>query len=317
MDPIGPVLGLATAMGLLAAAATARRGLVVGRSRGLVRRLGRAGPEDLAGACSAGGGRWRERLGSLARRVPGPPPRVVAMVEAAALGPSVETLWSTWVIGACGSVVMVVAAAGPGAGIVAAGVVTLAPLGLLWSWRNRHDDCLEAALPEALEAVARSLRSGASLSVAVAESARTGPPAARDELARVAAGVSRGLALEPALDQLARRRPLPGVRLAVAALGLASMTGGAQARAVDAVATTLRERLALDAEVRAQAAQARISAAVLGIVPLLFGAFAATTDPRIGQLLFATPLGLGLVAAGLTLDGLGWLWMQRLTGARR
>jgi tight adherence protein B len=115
-----------------------------------------------------------------------------------------------------------------------------------------------------------------------------------------------------ALEAFAARRPSPGVRLAVAALCLGVDTGGAQARAVDGVAATMRERLAVEAELRALSSQARMSALVIGLAPLGFGAFAAATDPRTSDFLLHTPAGLAFVCVGLLLDGAGWLWMQRL-----
>ena len=116
-----------------------------------------------------------------------------------------------------------------------------------------------------------------------------------------------------ALEGLGERQPLPGVRLAVAALCLGVETGGAQARAVDGVASTLRDRLAVTAEVRALSAQARLSALIIGVAPVGFGAFAAATDPRTARFVFHTVPGLLLLATGLALDALGWLWMRRLS----
>ena len=145
---------------------------------------------------------------------------------------------------------------------------------------GRAASLLEQALPGALEAVARSLRSGASLRAAVAEAAAATDGAMGAELARVDADARRGVPLVVALDTLAVRLPLPGVRLAVAALSLGVETGGAQARAVDGVATTLRDRIAAHAEGRALAAQTRASVWVIALSPAAFCAFAVTTDPR-------------------------------------
>jgi tight adherence protein B len=136
------------------------------------------------------------------------------------------------------------------------------------------------------------------------------------ELAMVANQAGHGAGLVEALEALALRRPSPGVRLAVAALCLGLDTGGAQARAVDGVAATMRERLGVEAEVRALASQARMSAVVIGLAPLGFGAFAAATDPRTSEFLLHTSVGLALVCVGLLLDGAGWLWMQRLCQVR-
>ena len=179
--------------------------------------------------------------------------------------------------------------------------------------RGRSARLLEQALPGALEAVARSLRSGASLRAGLAEAASATDGRLGAELARVDADTRRGVPLVVALEALAARLPLPGVRLAVAALTLGVETGGAQARAVDGVATTLRDRLAAHAEGRALAAQTRASVWVIAISPAAFCAFAVTTDPRTARFFFRSAAGLTFLALGLALDGAGALWMRRLS----
>lgn len=222
-------------------------------------------------------------------------------------------VWWAWM----GALAMVtagaLAVAGPALALVGAGASVVAPAVVLRARRGQGNARLEQGLPTALEAVARSLRSGASLRQAIAEAAVATPGRLGRELAQVARQVSEGATLAAGLEGLAARRPLPGIRLAVAALCLGVETGGARARAVDGVAATLRDRLAVAGELRALSSQARISALVIGVAPLAFGAFALTTDPRTADFLFHTPAGLGLLVVGVLLDGLGWLWMQRLT----
>jgi len=296
--------------GALAAAWTAAAGSVLAmawrpaRGRTLARlREGPAPP----------GGRGADLGARLARRLPAAPALVARLCADAEVGWPPAAVWVAWLAATAAGLVVGVTAGIVPAGLLA-GACAAAPGAWLWARRGRAAHRLEAALPPALEVVARGLRSGASLPLAIAECSRSGPPALRPELGRVVAQVDRGAPLAWALDELARRRPLAGVQLAVAALGLGAATGGAQARALDGVALTLRERLGVAAEVRAQAAQARTSAAVLGLVPLAFGAFASVTDPRTAELLFRTPLGWGLLAAGVSLDALGWWWMRRITG---
>jgi tight adherence protein B len=178
---------------------------------------------------------------------------------------------------------------------------------------RRRAERYEAAVPEVLENLARALRSGAGLRPALAEAAADGPVPPRADLAAVVAAADRGAALVPALEEWAHRRPSPSVRLAVAALCLGVETGGAQARALDGVAATLRQRLAAAAEARALATQARASALVIALAPVAFCALATGTDPRVGAFLFRTPAGLAALAAGLGLDAVGAWWMARLT----
>ena len=79
----------------------------------------------------------------------------------------------------------------------------------------------------------------------------------RTELGAVAVDAERGGSLVDALERWGAVRQQPGARLAVAALALVAETGGAPARTLDAVAATLRERGAIEREVRALATQAR------------------------------------------------------------
>lgn len=251
--------------------------------------------------------------GRLAGQLPPAPRWLHARLEGAGVEWSAEAAWWAWLSALSAVTVVGGLAGGLPVAVLGAGFTTAASALVLRSRQGRGDVRLEAGLPEALEAVARSLRSGASLRQAVAEAAMATPGPLGRELAEVARQVNHGATLVAALEAFGRRRPLPGVRLTVAALCLGVETGGAQARAVDGVASTLRDRAGVAAEVRALASQARMSALVIGLAPVAFGGFAVTTDPRTGQFLFRTPAGLMLLAAGITLDGLGWLWMQRLT----
>jgi tight adherence protein B len=240
---------------------------------------------------------------------------VAAALAEADLGLAPPAAWSAWLGGMAVGPLLALAAAGPGLAAVVGGACAVGPALVVRARRGRAGDRLEQALPAALEAVARSLRTGASLRQAVAEAAVATPGRLGAELARAAGEAELGGSLVNALEALARRQGGSGVGLAVAALCLGAETGGAQARAVDGVAATLRERLGVGAELRALSAQARISALVIGLAPLGFGAFAAAADPRTSGFLLHTGPGLALLAVGLALDGLGWLWMQRLAGA--
>ena len=175
----------------------------------------------------------------------------------------------------------------------------------------RRSAAYDRELPEVLEAVARQLRAGGSLTQAVAgvEPPAGSPSGLATDWQRVVA-LAPAVGIGAALDDWADDRP-PSVRLAAAALAMAAETGGSPARAVDGVATTLRSRQSVADELRALSSQARASAAVIALAPLGFGALAGATDDRTSAF-FTTPAGLTLLAAGLTLDTVGAWWMSRL-----
>lgn len=254
------------------------------------------------------------RVGATRRaRLPGAPRSFDSYLRAIGVDWPADRLWSAWLVATAVLCASALVAGGPGLAFVAVVVSIAAPGSAARALRGRGAARLEASLPVALEAVARSLRSGASLRQAVDESAQATPGTLGADLARVAAESERGVPVADALEAWSERRQLPGVRLAVAALGLGAETGGAQARAIDGVAATLRQRLAVAAEARALATQARASAAVIALAPLVFCALASVADPRLGEFLLRTPLGLLILVGGLGLDAVGALWMAHLT----
>lgn len=184
-------------------------------------------------------------------------------------------------------------------------------VGALHLARERRAGRLEAELPALLEAVARALRSGAVLPVALRETA-SGDSAAAEELRAVLADADRGLGLADALDRWAHRRPRPAVRLVVGALTVALAAGGSPARGVDGVAATLRERAEVEREARSLATQARASAVVVTLAPLGFGAFGALGDGAAAAFLLGSPAGGACLVAGLSLDAVGAVWMHRI-----
>lgn len=169
------------------------------------------------------------------------------------------------------------------------------------------------AVPEALEAVGRALRAGAATRRAIAVAARGAPGALADDLADVVRRAEHGVPLATALERWATASPAPGVRLAVAALTLAGEAGGDAARSVEGVAATLRDRVGLRRELRALAAQARLSALVVAVAPLGFAAVAAAADSATARFLLTTPLGGMCLVTGVALDVGAWAWMDRIT----
>ena len=290
MNPAAAMVGL----GVIACGAAVRRALRTTHGRRVRRRLGGAGRPPLA------------------LRIPGAPSWLTSALADAEIALSADRAWSLWIAFAVVTGCVGAGFGGPVPAVGGAALGVAAPIFVLRARRGEAAVTAEAALPGALEAVARGLRSGASLRQAIAEAASSTPGVLGAELRMVAATAERGTPLVDALEAWGTRCPRPGVRLAVAALCLGAETGGAQARAVDGVAATLRERLAVAGEVRALTSQTRASMLVIAAAPLVFCVFASTTDPRTSTFLFRSPVGLACVAAGISLDAVGALWMRRL-----
>jgi len=176
----------------------------------------------------------------------------------------------------------------------------------------RRKATVDEQLPEALEGVARSLRAGASLTMAVDEVGRSLPTPLGEQWRAVAAGAARGRSLVSSIDEWAAHTEGENVGLVAAALSLAAEIGGAAARSLDGVADTLRDREAARREVRALSTQARSSALVIGLGPVAFALIVLLTDPSSAAFLVSSPIGLVCLVIGLGLDAGGALWMRAI-----
>lgn len=243
----------------------------------------------------------------LVRRIDG------AQVRVSVHGRSLPALpglgWRWWPLVAAGGGWLL------GGGIAAAlgVVVTLVGAGML---RRRAAARIAAALDDELADAVRSLaagmRAGLSVPQAIAYAAREGEPPLADGLARIVDRVELGGELEDALGDWANQIGTDDARLVVGVLALHRRSGGDLPRVLDQVAATLRERSSAAREVRALTAQARLSGAILGLLPIGFFGFLWMTSRSDIEGAFASPIGVGAMAGGVVLEAVAFLWIRSL-----
>lgn len=153
----------------------------------------------------------------------------------------------------------------------------------------------------------------ADLGAGLAPSTALGVVAERwHDLVPAAAAVRLGGSVPAALREVAHSPGAGDLRLLAAAWDVAERSGSALATAVDAVASVVRERERTRRLVRSELASARSTARLLAALPLatlLIGSGAGGSP--LGFLL-GTPAGWGCLLGGLTLQGLGLLWIERI-----
>jgi len=197
-------------------------------------------------------------------------------------------------------------------------------LGALWSvaerlrtsvggWRaRRRTGEMGSQLADAVSAIASGNRAGLSLQQAVELAAEQGPPPLGPSLQEVADRAALGSPLDDALERWATAIPIPDVRLAGAVLRLHRRTGSALPPLLEGLARTLRERAAVTREVRSLTAQARLSGAIMGLLPIGFFAFLWLTSRRDVVAALHSPAGRTAIVVGLVLQGFAFLWIRHL-----
>ena len=212
---------------------------------------------------------------------------------------------------------MVVASTGsPLLGCVGVMTVLAVRSGLRVHRRRAAERVLRRSLPDVLEQLTSSIRSGANIVQALGECARLTRGPLGDQLREVTGRIDRGEATHTALDRWAASTDDRGVALTVASLATALELGGSLGPSLDAVAATMRDRISLDDELRSLATQAVFSAVVMAVSPFVFVVIAVGLEPRIGVFLLSTGVGNVCLALGVGLDLAGAAWMARIVRLR-
>jgi tight adherence protein B len=195
----------------------------------------------------------------------------------------------------------------------AIGIVLIAmlPPAILSFLAGRRQKQFNSLLPDTLQLLASTLRAGYSLMQGVeAVSAEVSEPVGR-ELRRVVTEARLGRPLEESMESVADRMDSGDFAWAVMAIRIQREVGGNLAELLVTVADTMTERERLRRDVNALTAEGKVSAIVLGLLPLGLGAFIYSANPDYMQPLFEKTLGQILLGGSLVLMLFGFWWMKK------
>jgi tight adherence protein B len=118
--------------------------------------------------------------------------------------------------------------------------------------------------------------------------------------------------IEDALQHVAERTGSQDFGWVVMAIRIQRRVGGNLAELLNTIAGTLRERERLRRQVRVLSAEGRLSAYILGVMPLLFAMYLFVARRDYLMKLFTEPLGIAMVFAAVLLLGIGIFWMRKI-----
>ena len=144
---------------------------------------------------------------------------------------------------------------------------------LPWLWllykRSVRFRRFNLLLPEAVDLIARSLRAGQSLPMALVTVAEEIADPLGPEFRRCADEMNFGLPFREAMLNLFRRFPLQDLQFLISAILLQRETGGNLAELLDKTAALLRARIHLQQKVKVYTAQGRMTGAILLALPFI------------------------------------------------
>ncbi|HJV84033.1 MAG TPA: type II secretion system F family protein [Noviherbaspirillum sp.] len=225
----------------------------------------------------------------------------VARLCAASLGCFAAVFALLWIL----KLPVAVAAA---CGLAAGGI----PFAYVTAAKRKRLHAIEEQLPDALDLVSRALRAGHSFSSAIQMVGQELADPLASEFKLVFDEVNYGIPMQDALKHLSARVPGTDVGYFVVAVLIQRETGGNLAELLGKIATLVRERLRLFGQIRVYSAEARLSAWILGLLPIVLVLFLNIVNPRFMRVLWTDPAGEKIITVISVMMVFGAFWMRKI-----
>jgi tight adherence protein B len=197
-----------------------------------------------------------------------------------------------------------------------AGIMFTLPFVWLYFKRAARLKKFGSQLPDALELVARALRSGQSLASAMHVVGEEMPEPISTEFGRVFEEQNLGIPIEDSLKNMCERVPNMDLRFFVTSVGIQRQTGGDLAEILDKIGYVVRERFRILGQVKALTGEGRLSGVVLIALPFALFGFMLNAKPDYIEPLWTTDLGKKMSAFAIVAQILGALLIRKIVNIK-
>jgi tight adherence protein B len=177
---------------------------------------------------------------------------------------------------------------------------------------SRRANKFEGQLPDVLTLVASSLSTGFSLLQALDAVARDAADPSAKEFSRALAETRIGAELNESLAHLADRMDSTNLRWTAMAIDIQRQVGGNLGETLRNTAATLRDRQSLARHVKALAAEGKLSAYILIVLPIGIFFYMMVVNRPYVALLWSTMIGIGMLVGAVISMAFGVFWMSKV-----
>ncbi len=167
-------------------------------------------------------------------------------------------------------------------------------------------------LDDLLQLLAGNLRAGHSILQAMDSVAQELDEPGASEIMRIVNQVRVGRDLGEAVESAAERMDSEDFRWVAQAIAIHRQVGGNLAEVLDGVGATIRERGQVRRQVKALAAEGKLSAIILLALPFVVLLALSFMNPTYMAVLTSDVLGFVLIGAGLVSLTIGALWLRKV-----
>ena len=186
----------------------------------------------------------------------------------------------------------------------------------VWLWLRARMEKLQKQfirqLPDFLDGIVRMSHIGNSLPMAFQATLPTVQPPLHHVLSRAMHSVRAGLDLDRALEVASRPYRLEELELLHVVLGTGMRMGGRADQILQRMSDFMRDLSQARQELKAITAETRLSAWIIGLLPLAVAAFMTLTNPAFFMPMFTQPLGHKVLLMALGLETIGGCLLYRL-----
>lgn len=194
---------------------------------------------------------------------------------------------------------------GQGTPFILGGIFLFVPYFILRMIEASILEKFQDQLPEALDLLARAMRSGHALTSGLEMIAEEMPPPIKLEFRATVDEINLGLSLKDALANMCARVPSADLRFFAIAILIQKETGGNVAEILDRIGRLIRERIQFRRQVQTLTAEGRLSSRILILLPIVMFIYIYLVNYEYISLLWAEPLGIYLLIGGIVMQVIG------------
>ncbi|MBK5222401.1 MAG: type II secretion system F family protein [Acidimicrobiia bacterium] len=196
--------------------------------------------------------------------------------------------------------------------LVVGALIAILPPAVVNFLAGRRRKKFVSQLPDTLSMLSGTLRAGYSLMQGVEAISREVSEPMGQELRRIVTESRLGRPLEESMEASADRMQSDDFAWAVMAIRIQREVGGNLGELLMTVADTMIQRERLRRDIQGLIAEGKISAIVLGLLPIGLGVAMWMLNPEYIAVLFDTTLGNILLAGSIILAAVGFYWMKKV-----
>ncbi|HHS7808231.1 type II secretion system F family protein [Pseudomonas koreensis] len=180
-----------------------------------------------------------------------------------------------------------------------------------WRYQRRLRRMIEQ-LPQLLDHTVRSLKSGRTLADAVLGGIEASEAPLKDAMGRVQRNVQLGVSLPDAVADLAELYERDEFRLFALGLKVNHRYGGNASELLENLIKMIRERDQASRQLRAMTGETRLTAWVLGLLPITMAGYFLLSNPVYLVAMWHDPSGQRMLAAAFGMQVIGSLLLWRM-----